>query len=86
MPAYLVLALFGALTTSYYLGQRALLVAKLRPKGRVSATVAGTTLASATFMTSVRGNIVPLALTLPGTGTVILAVYRAKPRLKPRYR
>jgi hypothetical protein len=77
LPAYLALALAGALTTAYYLGRGALLVAKLPIGGYVSVTVAGATLASALFLTPVVGSVIPLALALPGSGAVALAVYRA---------
>lgn len=86
LPAYLALAFAGALTTAYYLGRGALAVAKLPVGGYISVTVAGATLASALFLTPVVGSAIPLALALPGSGAVALAVYRAGfgPRAPPR--
>jgi cytoskeletal protein CcmA (bactofilin family) len=74
-PAYLLLLLFGAIVTAYFLGRKIMLVTGRYRAGDAPATVIGTVLVAATLWIPVfLGVLVFFALALLGTGAAVLAL------------
>ncbi len=81
VPAYLALLFFGALVASFFIGTRILMVTGRYRVGNALAAVVGAMILAATTLIPVLGDLLPYALSLLGTGAVILALFsRRRPR------
>ena len=84
VPAYLALLFFGALVAAFYIGTRVLMVTGRYRVGNALAAVVGAIILAATTLIPVLGNLLLYALSLLGTGAIILALFsRRRPRLTP---
>ncbi len=80
-PAYLALLLFGALVAAFSLGTRVLMFTGRYRVGNAMAAVVGALILAATTFIPVLGDLLLYALSLLGTGAVILALLsRRRPR------
>ena len=81
VPAYLALLFFGALVAAFFLGTRVLMVTGRYRVGNALAAVVGAMILAATTFVPVLGDLLLYALSLLGTGAVILALFsRRHPR------
>jgi cytoskeletal protein CcmA (bactofilin family) len=81
VPAYLALVFFGALVAAFFIGTRILMVTGRYRVGNALAAVVGALILAATTFIPVLGDLLPYALSLLGTGAVILALFsRRRPR------
>lgn len=80
-PAYLALVFCGALVAAFFLGRKLLLITGRYRVGNALAAVVGALIFSATTLIPVLGDLLIYALSLLGTGAVILALFsRRGPR------
>jgi cytoskeletal protein CcmA (bactofilin family) len=75
VPAYLALLFFGALVASFFIGTRILMFTGRYRVGNALAAVVGAMILAATTLIPVLGNLLLYALTLLGTGAIILALF-----------
>ena len=81
VPAYLALVFFGALVAAFFIGTRVLMVTGRYRVGNALAAVVGALILAATTFIPVLGDLLLYALSLLGTGAVILALFsRRRPR------
>jgi cytoskeletal protein CcmA (bactofilin family) len=81
VPAYLALLFFGALVAAFFIGTRVLMVTGRYRVGNALAAVVGAIILAATTLIPVIGNLLLYALSLLGTGAIILALFsRRRPR------
>jgi hypothetical protein len=81
LPAYLALLFCGALVAAFFLGTRVLMVTGRYRVGNALAAVVGALILAATTFIPVLGDLLLYALSLLGTGAVILALFsRRRPR------
>ena len=81
VPAYLALVFFGALVAAFFLGTRFLMITGGYRVGNALAAVVGAMILAATTFIPVLGDLLLYALSLLGTGAVILALFsRRRPR------
>jgi cytoskeletal protein CcmA (bactofilin family) len=81
VPAYLALLFFGALVAAFYIGTRVLMVTGRYRVGNALAAVVGAFILAATTFIPVLGDLLLYALTLLGTGAIILTLFsRRRPR------
>ena len=81
VPAYLALLFFGALVAAFFLGTRVLMVTGRYRVGNALAAVVGAMILAATTLIPVLGDLLLYALSLLGTGAIILALFsRRRPR------
>jgi cytoskeletal protein CcmA (bactofilin family) len=81
VPAYLALLFFGALVAAFFIGTRILMVTGRYRVGNALAAVVGAIILAATTLIPVLGDLLLYALSLLGTGAVILALLsRRRPR------
>jgi hypothetical protein len=80
VPAYLALLFFGALVASFFIGTRVLMVTGRYRVGNALAAVVGATILAATTFIPVLGDLLLYALSLLGTGAIILALFSRRPR------
>jgi hypothetical protein len=81
VPAYLALLFFGALVAAFFVGTRVLMVTGRYRVGNALAAVVGATILAATTLLPVLGDLLLYALSLLGTGAIILALFsRRTPR------
>ena len=81
VPAYLALLFFGALVAAFYLGTRILMVTGRYRVGNALAAVVGAMILAAITLIPVLGDLLLYALSLLGTGAIILALFsRRRPR------
>ena len=81
VPAYLALLFFGALVAAFFLGTRVLMVTGRYRVGNALAAVVGAMILAATTFVPVLGDLLLYALSLLGTGAVILTLFsRRHPR------
>jgi cytoskeletal protein CcmA (bactofilin family) len=81
VPAYLALLFFGALVAAFFIGTRVLMVTGRYRVGNALAAVVGAIILAATTFIPVLGDLLLYALSLLGTGAVILALFsRRRPR------
>jgi hypothetical protein len=81
VPAYLALLFFGALVAAFFIGTRVLMVTGRYRVGNALAAVVGAMILAATTFIPVLGDLLLYALTLLGTGAIILALFsRRLPR------
>jgi hypothetical protein len=81
VPAYLALLFFGALVAAFFIGTRILMFTGRYRVGNALAAVVGAMILAATTLIPVLGNLLLYALTLLGTGAIILALFsRRRPR------
>jgi hypothetical protein len=79
--AYLVLLFFGALVAAFFLGTRILMITGRYRVGNALAAVVGALILAATTFIPVLGDLLLYALSLLGTGAVVLALFsRRRPR------
>lgn len=79
IPASLALAIFGALTTAYSVGQRVLsALGVLSHAHGAVAMLAGAAMVSMAYIIPVLGNVVLLLSVLKGTGAAVLTVYESE--------
>jgi len=79
--AYLVLLFFGALVAAFFLGTRVLMITGRYRVGNALAAVVGALILAATTFIPVLGDLLLYALSLLGTGAVVLALFsRRRPR------
>jgi hypothetical protein len=80
-PAYLALLFFGALVAAFFIGTRVLMFTGRYRVGNAMAAVVGALILAATTLIPVLGDLLLYALSLLGTGAVILALLsRRRPR------
>ena len=80
-PAYLALLFFGALVAAFFIGTRVLMFTGRYRVGNAMAAVVGALILAATTLIPVLGDLLLYALSLLGTGAVILALLsRRSPR------
>ncbi len=79
-PAYLALLFCGALVAAFFLGTRVLMVTGRYRVGNAPAAVVGAVILAATALIPVLGDLLLYALSLLGTGAVILALFSRRPR------
>jgi cytoskeletal protein CcmA (bactofilin family) len=78
---YLVLLFFGALVAAFFLGTRVLMVTGRYRVGNALAALVGALILAATTFIPVLGDLLLYALSLLGTGAVVLALFsRRRPR------
>ncbi|CAN5202690.1 hypothetical protein BH24ACT17_BH24ACT17_14630 [soil metagenome] len=81
VPAYLALVFFGALVAAFFIGTKVLMVTGRYRVGNALAAVVGALILAATTLIPVLGDLLLYALSLLGTGAVILALFsRRRPR------
>ena len=81
VPAYLALLLCGALVAAFFLGTRVLMFTGRYRVGNALAAVVGALILAATTFIPVLGDLLLYALSMLGTGAVILALFsRRRPR------
>src|SRR5215218_6399088 len=81
VPAYLALLFFGALVAAFFIGTRVLMVTGGYRVGNALAAVVGAIILAATTFIPVLGDLLLYALSLLGTGAIILALFsRRRPR------
>ena len=81
VPAYLALVFFGALVAAFFIGTKVLMVTGRYRVGNALAAVVGALILAATTLIPVLGDLLLCALSLLGTGAVILALFsRRRPR------
>ena len=81
VPAYLALLFFGALVAAFFIGTRVLMVTGRYRVGNALAAVVGAMILAATTLIPVLGDLLLYALSLLGTGAIILALFsRRRPR------
>jgi cytoskeletal protein CcmA (bactofilin family) len=81
VPAYLALLFFGALVAAFFLGTRVLMVTGRYRVGNALAAVVGAMILAAITLIPVLGDLLLYALSLLGTGAIILALFsRRRPR------
>jgi hypothetical protein len=80
VPAYLALLFFGALVAAFFIGTRVLMVTGGYRVGNALAAVVGAIILAATTFIPVLGDLLLYALSLLGTGAVILALFSRRPR------
>jgi cytoskeletal protein CcmA (bactofilin family) len=81
VPAYLALLFFGALVVAFFLGTRVLMVTGRYRVGNALAAVVGAMILAAITLIPVLGDLLLYALSLLGTGAIILALFsRRRPR------
>jgi cytoskeletal protein CcmA (bactofilin family) len=85
VPAYLALLFFGALVAAFFIGTRVLMVTGRYRVGNALAAVVGAMILAATTFIPVLGDLLLYALSLLGTGAIILALFsRPRPRASHR--
>ena len=81
VPAYLALLFFGALVAAFFLGTRVLMVTGRYRVGNALAAVVGAMILAAITLIPVLGDLLLYALSILGTGAIILALFsRRRPR------
>ena len=81
LPAYLALLFCGTLVAAFFLGTRVLMLTGRYRVGNALAAVVGAVILAATTFVPVLGDLLLYALSLLGTGAVILALFsRRRPR------
>jgi cytoskeletal protein CcmA (bactofilin family) len=75
VPAYLALLFFGALVAAFFIGTRVLMFTGRYRVGNALAAVVGAMILAATTLIPVLGNLLLYALSLLGTGAIILALF-----------
>jgi cytoskeletal protein CcmA (bactofilin family) len=81
VPAYLALLFFGALVAAFFLGTRVLMITGRYRVGNALAAVVGAMILAAITLIPVLGDLLLYALSLLGTGAIILALFsRRRPR------
>jgi cytoskeletal protein CcmA (bactofilin family) len=81
VPVYLALLFFGALVAAFFIGTRVLMVTGRYRVGNALAAVVGAIILAATTLIPVLGDLLLYALSLLGTGAIILALFsRRRPR------
>jgi hypothetical protein len=81
VPAYLALLFFGALVAAFFIGTRVLMITGRYRVGNALAAVVGALILAATTFIPVLGDLLLYALSLLGTGAIILALFsRWRPR------
>jgi cytoskeletal protein CcmA (bactofilin family) len=80
VPAYLALLFFGALVAAFFIGTRVLMVTGGYRVGNALAAVVGAIILAATTFIPVLGDLLLYALSLLGTGAIILALFSRRPR------
>jgi cytoskeletal protein CcmA (bactofilin family) len=81
VPAYLALLFFGALVAAFFIGTRILMVTGRYRVGNALAAVVGAMILAAITLIPVLGDLLLYALSLLGTGAIILALFsRRRPR------
>ena len=80
VPAYLTLLFFGALVAAFFIGTRVLMVTGRYRVGNALAAVVGAMILAATTLIPVLGDLLLYALSLLGTGAIILALFSRRPR------
>jgi hypothetical protein len=81
VPAYLALLFFGALVAAFFIGTRVLMITGRYRVGNALAAVVGALILAATTFIPVLGDLLLYALSLLGTGAIILALFsRRRPR------
>jgi hypothetical protein len=81
VPAYLALLFLGALVAAFFIGTRVLMVTGRYRVGNALAAVVGAMILAATTLIPVLGDLLLYALSLLGTGAIILALFsRRHPR------
>jgi hypothetical protein len=81
VPAYLALLFFGALVAAFFIGTRVLMVTGRYRVGNALAALVGAMILAATTFIPVLGDLLLYALSLLGTGAIILALFsRRSPR------
>jgi hypothetical protein len=81
VPAYLALLFFGALVAAFFIGTRIVMFTGRYRVGNALAAVVGAMILAATTLIPVLGNLLLYALTVLGTGAIILALFsRRRPR------
>jgi cytoskeletal protein CcmA (bactofilin family) len=81
VPAYLALLFFGALVAAFFIGTRVLMVTGRYRVGNALAAVVGAMILAATTFIPLLGDLLLYALSLLGTGAIILALFsRRRPR------
>ncbi len=84
-PAYLVLVLFGAIVSAYYLGSRVVLATGRYRAGDTLAAIVGALIISALSLIPILGGLLLAGLVLLGTGAALSAlVSRRRPLISPR--
>ena len=84
-PAYLVLVLFGAIVSAYYLGSRVVLATGRYRAGDTLAAIVGALIMSALSLIPILGGLLLVGLVLLGTGAALSAlVARRRPLVSPR--
>jgi hypothetical protein len=78
--AYLALLFFGTLVAAFFLGTRVLMFTGGYRVGNAAAAVVGALILAATTFIPVLGDLLLYALSLLGTGAVILALFSRRPR------
>ena len=84
VPAYIALLFFGALVAAFFIGTRILMVTGRYRVGNALAAVVGAIILAGTTFIPVLGDLLLYALTLFGTGAIILAVFSRR-RLRPSH-
>jgi hypothetical protein len=79
IPAYLALVFFGALVAAFFIGTRVLMITGRYRVGNALAAVVGALILAATTLIPVLGDLLLYALSLLGTGAVILALFSRRP-------
>ena len=87
VPAYLALLFFGALVAAFFIGTRILMFTGRYRVGNALAAVVGAMILAATTLIPLLGNLLLYALTLLGTGAIILTLFsrRRPPASHPSY-
>jgi hypothetical protein len=81
VPAYLALLFFGTLVAAFFIGTRVLMVTGRYRVGNALAALVGAMILAATTFIPVLGDLLLYALSLLGTGAIILALFsRRSPR------
>src|SRR5918996_1849661 len=81
VPAYLALLFFGALVAAFFIGTKVLMVTGRYRVGNALAAVVGAMILAATTFIPVLGDLLLYALSILGTGAIILALFsRRSPR------
>jgi len=81
VPAYLALLFVGALVAAFFIGTRVLMVTGRYRVGNALAAVVGAMILAATTFIPILGDLLLYALSLLGTGAIILALFsRRRPR------
>jgi hypothetical protein len=81
VPAYLALLFLGALVAAFFIGTRILMVTGRYRVGNALAAVVGAMILALTTLIPLLGNLLLYALSLLGTGAIILTLFsRRRPR------